>query len=182
MNSSDHRKSPIIIETDAMREFAGHFATGVGVITASNRSGERFGLTMNAITSLSLNPPLYLVCLDEQSRTLPAILETRAFGINFLREDQQALCARFAARGDDKFSDTGWSPGPLNVPLLDGVLATAVCSLHAVHPGGDHRIVVGRPERCEVYGGKPLLYYRGGFLVATNDQDKPAILGITDAA
>lgn len=153
-----------MVETHIMRDFAGHFATGVGVITASTPSGKPVGLTMNAITSLSMEPPLYLVCLDERSNTLQAVLATKAFGINFLSDDQQALCARFATRADDKFADIAWHKGHLDVPLLDGALATAVCSLHADHPGGDHRIVVGSPQACEVYGGTPLLYFRGALL------------------
>lgn len=164
MTSSQKKETSAIVGTETMRDFAGHFATGVGVITASTTDGKPVGLTMNAITSLSMDPPLYLACLDERSSTLRAVLATKAFGINFLSHSQQALCTRFASQENDKFADVAWHNGHLDVPLLDGALATAVCSLHADHPGGDHRIVVGSPQACHVYGGTPLLYFRGGFL------------------
>ena len=164
LTSAQKPPESAVFENHAMRDFASHFATGIGVITASTQRGRPVGLTMNAISSLSMNPPLYLVCLDERSNTLQAILATKKFGINFLCNDQQALCVRFAAQDDDKFADIAWHEGHLAVPLLDGALATAVCTLHAVHPGGDHRIVVGSPQTCQVYGGTPLLYFRGALL------------------
>lgn len=172
MSASCKRKPSPIVEIDDMREFAGHFATGVGVITATSGNREYFGLTMNAITSLSLNPPLYLVCLGEQSNTLAAVLESGAFGINFLRNNQQALCSHFATRKENKFADVAWHEGHLGVPLLDGALATAICRVEHIYPGGDHRIVVGRPEDCQIHGGDPLVYFRGDFLVKSAGDER----------
>src|SRR5262245_60606999 len=126
------------------RKFAGNFATGVAVITSVTRSGAIQGSTVNAVTALSLDPPLYLVCLDQRSNTLRAIIESRVFGVNFLTQAQQELCQVFASKREEKFAGHMHSFGQRGVPLFDEALAFCECDLEATYPGGDHTIIVGR--------------------------------------
>lgn len=159
-----HQRSSAAVDADGMRAFAGQFATGVSVITARDADGACCGLTVNAVASLSLDPPLYLVCLDNGSNTLSAVLESGAFGINLLHAGQQAVSDRFAGKGPDKFDGIEYRRDHLDVPMLSDTLANAVCRVADVLAGGDHHIVVGSPEAYEVRGGRPLLYFRGRYL------------------
>jgi len=151
------------IGADALRAAMGHFATGVTVVTASGR--DRHGSTVNAITSVSLDPPLLLVCLRSDSHTLAALLESGRFGVNVLHETQQAIARRFARRGAS-WDGVGRHEGPLTgAPLIDGALATFECAVHDVADGGDHQIVIGRvlAVRHPDEHAPPLLFYRGTF-------------------
>jgi flavin reductase (DIM6/NTAB) family NADH-FMN oxidoreductase RutF len=151
------------VAAEALRAAMGHFATGVTVVTVAGRPP--LGSTVNAISSVSLDPPLLLVCLRHESRTLAALLEAGRFGVNVLHEGQRSLAQRFARR------DATWEDVPhldgggAGVPLLDGALATLECTLHDVADGGDHRIVVGRVLTVEHASQHvpPLLFYRGAF-------------------
>jgi 3-hydroxy-9,10-secoandrosta-1,3,5(10)-triene-9,17-dione monooxygenase reductase component len=146
-----------------LREAMGHFATGVTVVTAAGRPPH--GTTVNAISSVSLEPPLLLVCLRDESRTLAALLDNGHFGVNVLHERQQALARRFARR-DASWDGVGRSEGSATtVPLIDGALATLECAVHDLANGGDHRIVVGRVLTVEhpAEHVPPLLFYRGAF-------------------
>ncbi|MES1945259.1 hypothetical protein PC39_14117 [Salinisphaera sp. PC39] len=136
----------------------------MAVISTRDDAGHYYGLTMNAVTSLSLEPPLYLICLDRRSNTLGHMLRSRVFGLSFLRADQGAISDLFAGKGDDKFEGVDFSLGHDGVPLIDGALARMVCAIEQTHPGGDHTIVVGRVRDCDVAGGSPLIFYRGRYL------------------
>jgi flavin reductase (DIM6/NTAB) family NADH-FMN oxidoreductase RutF len=147
----------------ALRGAMGHFATGVTVVTAPGELP--YESTVNAITSVSLAPPLLLVCLREDSLTLAALLGAGRFGVNVLHEHQQALAQRFASRGAS-WRGIGYTDGPASgVPLLDGAVATLECAVHDIADGGDHRIVVGRVLAAEHPSEHipPLLFYRGAF-------------------
>jgi flavin reductase (DIM6/NTAB) family NADH-FMN oxidoreductase RutF len=120
---------------------------------------------MNAITSLSLTPPMYLVCVDNNSDTLGPMLETRLFGINMLSATQQSISNNFAKKGVDKFQNIDWSSGELGIPLISGALLSIECSVYNVYEGGDHQIVCGLVKgwtSSDTDDG-PLLYYRGGY-------------------
>ncbi|OOG53221.1 flavin reductase family protein [Polaromonas sp. C04] len=147
-----------------LRQFAGQFPTGVAVVTAYDGTDRLHGLTLNAVTSVSLNPPLYLVCLSNTSNTLNAIMENRMFGINFLSEGQQAVSRVFASKSDNKFDSIPYLRGHERVPLLQDAVATAVCRVEDVFPGGDHQIVVGRLESYDIAGGHPLMFHKGQYL------------------
>lgn len=149
------------------REAMGHFATGVTVITSVDADGEPVGTTANAVTSLSLDPPLVLVCFDLASTTLQAIRGHGAFVVNVLAAPQQHLSANFARRG----AAAAWDgvrhrPGRTGSPRLADVLATLECTVEYQVPGGDHEILVGRVRHAETAGtdAEPLLYWRGGYL------------------
>ena len=109
-----------------MREAMGHFATGVTVVTARDGEGETVGTTVNAVSSVSLQPPLLLVCLARDSHTLSAIRESSRFAINILAADQHHHSDRFAARGAEaRAGEVPFAEHPIGVPHLDGSLATA---------------------------------------------------------
>jgi len=146
------------------RQFAGSFATGVAVITARTREGAYSGLTMNAVTSLSLKPPLYLICLGNSSNTLTAVLETKRFAINFLASHQIGLSKRFASKEPDKFTGVDYALGETGCPLLKDVVATCECQVKTVHPGGDHKIIIGKVMRISIHGGDPLIFHNGKFI------------------
>ena len=153
------------LENTTLRRAAGHFATGVTVVTTRNRDGELSGLTMNALTCLSLDPPLFLICVGNASDTLPVLLENRSFAINILARDQESISWVFASKDEDKFDGIAYRIGETGSPLLEDVLATVECRITETYPGGDHVIILGRVERTGVHDHKtePLLFYRGGY-------------------
>jgi 3,4-dihydroxy-2-butanone 4-phosphate synthase len=149
-----------------MREVMGHFATGVTVVTARAGDGTPVGTTANAISSVSLRPPLLLACLAESSETLAAIRTAGGFAVNVLGRHQREHSDRFAAKGADaRAHEVSFQDHPLGVPVLPGSLATIACEVEAIHPAGDHEIVVGRVRslaRADAVA-EPLLFYRGSY-------------------
>ena len=150
-----------------LRNAFGCFATGVTIITTLDRDGERVGITANSFTSLSLEPPLVLFCVDSSINSFQAFESCRHFNVNVLREDQQELSANFAQSGDDKWEGVAHAAGENGCPVFDGALATLECAKHAMYEGGDHLIMVGRVTGMAYDGGscRPLLYYKGAYAV-----------------
>jgi flavin reductase (DIM6/NTAB) family NADH-FMN oxidoreductase RutF len=148
-----------------LRDAMGHFATGVTVITSVDEHGLPVGTTANAVTSLSLDPPLLLACFDLASATLAAIRGHGAFVVNVLGERQRHLSANFARRGlAAAWDGVRHQRGPTGSPRLDGVLAVLECTVEHSLPGGDHEIIVGRVQHAETSGhGAPLVFWRGGY-------------------
>ena len=138
----------------------GQFATGVAVVTTRGPAG----LTTNAFTSLSLEPPLVLVCLDLGSRTLAAVREHRRLAVNVLASDQRELAVRFAGKAahQEKFADVGWREEG-GVPVLDGVVAWFAGPVRDLIDGGDHVIAVTEAVRFAAPGGSPLLFHQGTY-------------------
>ncbi len=148
-----------------LRRTMGHFATGVTVVTAIDHDGSAFGTTANSVTSVSLDPPLLLVCLRHESETLAAIRDAGRFGVNMLRADQRHLSDGFA-RPSDAITWRGVRHRVREgVVVLDDALATLECTLHDTLDGGDHAIVVGRVTAADHAddGHEPLLFYRGAY-------------------
>src|SRR6201996_4291199 len=149
-----------------LREAMGHFATGVTVVTSVGADGEPVGTTANAVTSLSLEPPLVLVCFDLGSATLAAIQGHGAFAVNVLGHRQRHLSANFAKRGLAAVWDgVRHYRGPTGSPRLADVIAVIECTVERSFPGGDHEIVIGRVRHAEVSGdaAAPLLFWRGRY-------------------
>ena len=147
-----------------LRDAMGCFATGITIVTALDNAGTPVGLTANSFTSVSLDPPLLLVCIANTAGTAPALREAAHFGVNVLQIGQQPTSNRFAARGEDRFANQPWSPGQTGVPLLDGSLVSFECQREAVHEAGDHYILVGRVVRAQFEPHRdPLLYFRGKY-------------------
>ena len=152
------------VATDTFRTIAACFPTGVTIVTARDTDGSLRGLTSNAFSSVSVDPPLVLVCLDQGSNTLSAIQRSGAFVVNFLAAAEAALSDRFASKGDDKFAALAYQPSVVaaGAPILaDRVVGHAECLVHAEVPLGDHIAVVGRVEAGEaIPNAAPLMYFR----------------------
>jgi flavin reductase (DIM6/NTAB) family NADH-FMN oxidoreductase RutF len=156
---------------DEFRHAMGHFATGVTVVTSLGPDGLPVGTTANAVTSLSLTPPMVLVCFDLGSLTLQAIRGHGAFVVNVLAETQQELSANFARRGQAAaWGEVRHRYGPTGSPRLEDVLAVMECTVEHALPGGDHEIVVGRVRHVETSPSPcpPLVYFRGGYASLTS--------------
>jgi flavin reductase (DIM6/NTAB) family NADH-FMN oxidoreductase RutF len=165
------------ITAPEFRHAVGHFASGVTVVTSLGPDNQPVGTTASAVTSLSLDPPLVLVCLDRASLTLRAVLAHGAFVVNVLAARQQHLSANFARRGPAAAWDgVRHRPGPTGSPRLEGVLAALECTVENSLPGGDHEIVVGRVRHVETSDGDaaPLLFWRGVYTsLGDTRQDRP---------
>jgi flavin reductase ActVB len=139
------------------------FAAGVTVVTTRDREGQPSGLTASAFTSVSLDPPLVLVCVDHAATAHPAFRTHGWFAVNVLRREQETLSRRFAESGGDKFHGVPCHDGQSGLPLLDGALVTLECQLVEAHEAGDHTIFIGRVEAATIGGGQPLVYFHGGY-------------------
>lgn len=137
--------------------------TGVTIVTATGPHGPA-GATANAVSSLSLDPPLMLACLDRGSRTLGVVREAGRFGISVLAADQAELARGFASKAShaEKFREAEFSDSR-GVPILAGAVAWVACSLRAVHDGGDHEIAVGDVLELGAPGGDPLIFFAGAY-------------------
>jgi flavin reductase (DIM6/NTAB) family NADH-FMN oxidoreductase RutF len=158
---------PAGVSPDRLREAMGHFATGVTVVTTIGADGQPVGTTANAVTSLSLEPPLVLVCFDLQSATLEAIRGHGAFAVNVLGHRQRHLSANFARRGlAAAWDEVRHQRGPTGSPRLADVIAIIECTVEHSLPGGDHEIIVGRVRHVETNseGASPLLFWRGKYI------------------
>jgi 3-hydroxy-9,10-secoandrosta-1,3,5(10)-triene-9,17-dione monooxygenase reductase component len=150
------------IDKNEFRRVLGHFAAGVTVVTTRGADGKPYGLTATAFTSVSLVPPLVLVCVDKKSDSYPHF-SSGIFGVNFLAVDQEAISGRFAKSGGDKFGDVSFRWGNVGVPVLAGTVGSLECRTVHVYDGGDHTIYVGEVEAAEATEGNPLLYFRGAY-------------------
>ncbi len=154
------------VTAEEFRHAMGHFATGVAVVTSLDADGLPVGTTASAVTSLSLDPPLILVCFDLGSLTLHAIRGHGAFVVNVLTAEQRQLSVNFARRGvAAAWHGVRHRHGPTGAPRLDGVLAVLECTVEHRLPGGDHEIVVGRVRHIQTSSSPaaPLVFYRGGY-------------------
>lgn len=143
----------------------GQFATGVTVITARRAPNQAHGMTANSFTSVSLDPLLILVCVCEDAQMLPLIKKEKRFGVSILKENQQATSEYFAQTKESAEIEARlgiryrWTPS--GIPLLEDALAHLTCEVVSSHVAGDHTIFIAEVTSVEVYGGEPLLYFRG---------------------
>jgi flavin reductase (DIM6/NTAB) family NADH-FMN oxidoreductase RutF len=152
-----------MFEGKELRRVMGLFATGVTIVTTRDRHGNVYGLTANAVTSLSLEPPLVLICVDRKAETYAHFFDSKCFVVNILAEGQEALSTRFAKSGGDKFTGVGYRLSDAGAPILEGTLGHVECRIVATHEGGDHVIHIGEVQRAEVLGGRPLLFFQGAY-------------------
>lgn len=150
------------------------FPAGVTVVTTRDDEGRPAGLTASAFTSVSLDPPLVLVCIDHAATAYPALERRGWFAVNVLGKSQEHLSRRFAASGGDKFAGVAFREGQAGLPILEDVVAALECRVVHRYEGGDHTIFVGQVERVSVYGGSPLIYFRGGYCHLESDEEPPA--------
>ena len=157
------------ITADIFRRVLGHFVTGVTVVTALD--GERpFGITVNALSSVSLDPALVMVALDRRRFLTPIVRAAGRYAVNILSEDQQALSDCFAGApvtpGREDFCGAAWHAGSSGLPLLEGAIATLECTVVETFSAGDHDLFIGRVDTLanEEHHPMPLLYYRRRYL------------------
>jgi flavin reductase (DIM6/NTAB) family NADH-FMN oxidoreductase RutF len=152
------------IDGREFRDALGFFATGVCVITANPEGHEPFGMTVNSFASVSLDPPLILWSLQNNSEMYEAWVKSRKFAVNILRQDQQPLASRYARKGDHSLEAADYTLGATGLPVLPNSLVSLECELSATHPGGDHLIIVGHVLEMENReNGEPLLFCAGGY-------------------
>lgn len=152
------------VSREDFKRAMGSFAAGVTVVTTTDGEGRLFGMTATAFSSLSLEPPLCLVCVDHRAASHAVLEASRRFAVNLLAQEQQELSNRFASRVEDKFAGVAYSLGEATgCPLLEGALASVECEVDVVHPGGDHSIFVGKVLCATVHEGAPLVHWRGKY-------------------
>jgi flavin reductase (DIM6/NTAB) family NADH-FMN oxidoreductase RutF len=146
-----------------IRHVMGHFATGVTIITTKDEGGAPNGITANAFASLSLDPPLVLVCIDKKANCYHCFEESKLFAVNFLGEHQEHISTRFATKGVEKFEGIAWHAGHEGLPLLEEAIGYIECVVTDTYEGGDHTIYLGRIVAAEATGDRPLLFFKGKY-------------------
>jgi flavin reductase (DIM6/NTAB) family NADH-FMN oxidoreductase RutF len=145
------------------RHALGKFASAVTVVTTRDAEGNDLGITVTAFSSLSLDPPLILICIDHHAAIHDSFTLGRAFVVNILSAQQDEISQQFASRVADRFAGVDVHEGALGVLSIDGACANVECRVTNLLPGGDHTIVVGSVEGTEVSDLDPLLHYRGSY-------------------
>ena len=152
-----------MVTADQFRQVMGNFATGITVVTTRDAKGNPYGLTVNAFTSVSLDPVLVLVCLDNRVSGLQAFKDSKHFGVSILSEHQEDV-SRIFAKKDSERPESIYFDGKLGLPLLRNSIAVMECETVKVYEGGDHQIFVGRVQHVELLQtDHPLLYFRGKY-------------------
>jgi flavin reductase (DIM6/NTAB) family NADH-FMN oxidoreductase RutF len=154
------------VDPAEFRQLCGHFTTGVVIITALTVDGQPAGMTANSFASVSLAPPLISLNIDHAADMHGVLRHATQFAINILNSGQEALSRRFAGNTSGRFDGIGYRIEDRGFVLLDGALATLTCESYSSFEAGDHTIHVGRVVGGSVATGRPLLYYRGGYITA----------------
>jgi flavin reductase (DIM6/NTAB) family NADH-FMN oxidoreductase RutF len=152
-----------MVDPVLFRSVLGRFATSVTVLSARDARGKDHGMTASAFSSVSLDPPLVLTCVDKTASIYPTLFETDHIGISILGEHQENSSRRFADKDADRFDAREIQRGEHGVALLRDAHAHIEARIVARHDAGDHTIFVAAVEKAEALGGRPLLYYRGGY-------------------
>ncbi len=152
------------VSKEEFRRWLGSFAAGVTVVTTRSVEGRPYGLTATAFTSVSLDPPLVLVCVDKKSESYPHFLSSGVFAVNFLAAEQEHYARHFAVSGGEKFRSIPFAEGSSGAPVLAERLGFVDCQVERTVDAGDHTILIGRVLAGDVAAEKrPLLYFRGGY-------------------
>ncbi len=151
------------ISSEEFRTALGRFASGVTVVTTRDKDGRLHGLTVNAFTSVSLQPPLILVCVEKSTGSHHAFENGGAFVVNILRHDQETISNRFASILPDKFAGIDYHLGIDDLPVLKNALANLECRQENAFDAGDHTVYIGEIEKITVSEGDPLIYFQGNY-------------------
>ena len=154
------------ISVEDFKRAAGSFTTGVTVVTTRDPDGELRGFTANSFTSVSLDPPLVLVCLHRRAPSLGAFQPGCGFAVNVLADDQEWMSQRFGRRSDNKFEGVPHQMGAAGAPVINGCIAHIECTLETSYDGGDHVILLGRVRNVATNDGSPLIFHRSRYLRA----------------
>ncbi|AXI47688.1 flavin reductase [Sulfitobacter sp. SK012] len=159
------------LDPRALRTAFGTFMTGVTVVTAHDQNGEPMGFTANSFTSVSLDPPMVLVCLANSSRNYDALVQAKGFAVNILAESQIEISNTFARPVEDRFSTVEWHNGPQGSPILAGASGWFDCSMHKTVEAGDHVILIGQVEAFDSTTTPGLGYARGAYVTPSSAAD-----------
>ncbi|MEQ1604202.1 MAG: flavin reductase family protein [Pyrinomonadaceae bacterium] len=151
------------VSQDEFRRALSCFASGVNVVTTIDAAGELHGLTVSAFCSVSLSPPLILICIEKATASHFAFRESGAFVVNILNEAQANLSEHFATPFMDKFANVPYRLGLAGIPVLENTIANLECRIRRDFDGGDHSIFVGEVEHASIQDGLPLIYFQGGY-------------------
>jgi flavin reductase (DIM6/NTAB) family NADH-FMN oxidoreductase RutF len=153
----------VSVDASSFRRTLGQFASGVTVVTTRDASSRPLGLTVSAFCSVSLEPPLVLVCIDHRSDANRGLRESGQFAVSVLAEHQEDVSRRFAAPGAFKLDGFPFLDGPLGLPLVPGALAHLECRVRSFHGEGDHAVWVGEVLGATAHSGRPLLHHAGDY-------------------
>jgi flavin reductase (DIM6/NTAB) family NADH-FMN oxidoreductase RutF len=145
------------------RRACARYATGIAIVTATGADGLAHGMTINSFTSVSLDPPLVLVCVDNRATILPHLLGAETLAISVLDENHRELSGRFARRGEERFTTAEWKSGVAGDPLLIEALATFECDIRSVVETGDHQVFIAEAKHVHWREGRPLLYFDSAY-------------------
>jgi flavin reductase (DIM6/NTAB) family NADH-FMN oxidoreductase RutF len=159
------------VDGASFRQALAQFASGITVVTTKDAAGEPLGLTVSAFCSVSLEPPLVLISLDQRSEANAALQACGVFGLSVLAEGQDAVSRLFARPGRSKFEELPMRTGERGLRLVPDALAQIECELQAAHPAGDHVLYVGQIVSIAVRPGRPLVYHRGGYRRLADDAE-----------
>ena len=151
------------VSSDEFRSVLGRFPSGVTVVTTKAADGSDQGMTVSAFSSVSLEPPLVLICIEKTASVHDALTRATAFVVNILSAKQEQIARRFSIVDIDRFEGVGFSRTQNGIAVLDEVLGIIECNRFALHDAGDHTVIVGEVEATRVENGSPLIYYRGGY-------------------
>lgn len=151
------------VSEDEFRAVLGRFTSGVTVVTTVAEAGTDHGMTVSAFSSLSLQPPLILICIEKTASAHEALTTAPGFVVNVLSARQEQIARRFAIVDIDRFEGVGFTRSSRGYAVLDDVLSVIECSRYRLYDGGDHTIILGQVEATRAESGTPLLYYRGGY-------------------
>lgn len=158
------RRPDWVMDSTLFRRTCAQFATGIAIAsTVDPSSGAPHGMTINSFTSVSMDPPLVLICVDRAAGLLSIFEAAGHYGLSFLTVEQKELSSRFARRGEDRFGGVGWRRGRTGVPLIPDALAHMECKIANVVPAGDHAVLIGEVVSADIYSGSPLLYFESGY-------------------
>ena len=147
-----------VAEAD-FRDAMASFASGVTLVTTRDGAGRPYGFTASSFASLSLHPPMVLVCMGKRAGAYDIMTNAKTFAISILAADQAHLARLFSTPGSDRFGHPDIEDGPNGLPVARGALAQLDCALEILHPGGDHAILIGRPFAIRLNPGKPLIHH-----------------------
>lgn len=159
------------LDNRALRNAFGTFMTGVTVVTSHDKNGAPLGFTANSFTSVSLDPPLVLVCLANTSQNYDTLVNAEGFAVNILAETQIEISNTFARPADDRFAGINWRNGPHGSPLIDGVSAWFDCGMHETVDAGDHVILIGVVKAFDSAPTPGLGYARGAYVTPSTTTD-----------
>jgi len=167
VSSKTSKMPPPPLSSFEFRKALGHFTTGVTVVTVEREPGKIHGMTANSFTSVSLDPMLILVCVDQRAKMLPLLQKKKQFGVSVLKQSQQAISEYFAKREHSTEAEQRlgiqYRRTPSDSFVIEGALLQMSCTVMASHVAGDHTIFIGEVEDAEMHEGEPLLYFRGEY-------------------